>query len=366
MRIESFAFTQFRRYASLAVDLAGSDVHVFIGPNGSGKTNLLEGLSVLAFASSPLGVDEDELRQWGADFYRIQARIRADDGEERTLEIVSQVAPRKQKACFRNDVRTPVAEMIGQLPVVVFLPQDMDLFTGAPADRRRFLDQILEQVSSEYAAALTEYQKLLKQRNALLRRIADRHAKPDELELWDERLADVGATLTLFRLELVETLGLSLGEELRALGDVWDQVAFAYQRSTQTRERVVIAKELREQMVHYREKDIILQSTSVGPHRDDWSLLLNGHSAASTASRGQQRVAVLALLLLEASYLQIRRGERPIILLDDIFSELDAQHQRLVLDALKDHQVLLTGTHDPEGPIAGKLWHVRNGTVQEA
>src|SRR3989344_8842383 len=152
-----------------------------MGRNGSGKTNLLEAISVLSLTHSSLHSEEEDLRQWGTDFYRLSAMVESDDGTQSKLEIVSQVLPRKAKACFVNDVKTQASAMVGSFPTVLFLPQDLELFTGSPANRRRFLDTILSQVSPEYFELLNQYGKLLKQRNALLRRIAERSADPSEL-----------------------------------------------------------------------------------------------------------------------------------------------------------------------------------------
>ena len=359
MRIISLSLEQYRNYGTLSVDFPQEELHLFIGPNGSGKTNILEAISLLSLTKSFLGVEEEDLRQWGTEHYRVRARVRDDAGGEQELEIVSQVLPRKQKVCFHNGVKIPLSQMVGRLPVVTFLPQELALFSGPPADRRRFLDQILCQVSPAYFVALMDYQKVLKQRNALLKSISEGAADVTFLAPWNEEIAVLGSAITLLRLELVGTFNLALQEETQALGELWENVHVHYRRSGTACEKDALRQEILKGLSATVERDVILRSTTVGPHRDDWSIDVDGHSLITFASRGQQRVAVLALLLLQGSYLEVRRGEKPVILLDDIFSELDDAHRERLLTAFTGHQVILTAT---DLPITGQTFR---GSVRE-
>ena len=158
MRLLELSLTQFRRHRSLTLQMTAPCV-LFLGSNGSGKTNLLEAMTMLSLGKSGLGIEDEMLRSWETDFYRVQAIVASDSGEEKRLEVVSQVAPRVQKASFINDVRVPLSQFVGSLPTVTFLPRDLDLFTGAPAERRRFLDQLLCQVSPPYLQALSQFQQ---------------------------------------------------------------------------------------------------------------------------------------------------------------------------------------------------------------
>jgi len=324
----------------------------------------VDGVAILSQLRSVLGLEERDLVQFGTEYYRIRGAVCSEAGEEGTLELTSQIMPRKKKGFFINDVKVPAAELVGRLPTVVFLPQDLELFRGPPLHRRRFLDDILLQVSPAYYNALMEYQKLLKQRNALLKRIAAGGAAERELDPWDRGLAEKGSLVTVSRLELMETFSLTLDEELRTLGEAWGEVRLHYGRSGTAREADALAEELEGLLGAAREKDILLQSTSVGPHRDDWDILVEGHSLAHVASRGQQRAAVLALLFLEASYMELRRGERPVIILDDILSELDDMHRQRVVEAFPRHQVLLTSTHLPPAVNDAVVWKVVDGGVK--
>ena len=364
MRLTSLSLEQFRSYPRLTVPISGDRLHVFLGPNGIGKTNLLEAVSLLSLTRSFQPVDEDDLRQWESEFYRIAAEVEDDEGEHKTLEIVSQAEPRRQKACFVNGVCVSSHTMVGLLPTVLFLPQDLGLFSGPPSERRRFLDRLLCQVSPAYFAALTGYERFLKQRNALLRRIADREAQPNQLSTWDEKLAETGSIVTCARLELLETWGLSFLHEVAKFGEPWKDVTIVYERKGTATSPEALAAELCELLAAARERDILIQSTTVGPHREDWQVAVAARLLPSFASRGQQRSCLLSLLSLQAAYLGIKRGERPVILLDDVFSELDDRHRKGVLEAFEDHQVLITATEVPKGMKVESVWEVGAGSVK--
>lgn len=365
MRIVSLALERFRSYqdAHLAFD-PSSEIHLLLGPNGAGKTNLLEAVSVLSTGKSCLGNPEREIIRWGAEYYRLRAETRSDDGETVTLEIVSQITPKKEKAFFLNDVRVPSSQCTGKLPTVIFLPQDLRLFTGSPARRREFLRAICSQSSPEYAQAASVYERTLKQRNALLQKIAVGLGREADLHVWDEQLAVNGAVLMEQHAGLLEILGQTVQDELRELGEAWETVALVYAsaiRGTTLAERT---EALRVSLRAYRDRDLQIGATTVGPHRDDWRMEADGRPLQAFASRGEQRTAVLALLNITVAYLRTVHGENPVVLLDDAFSELDSQHQELLLQALRGSQVFITATHLPEDVLhEAKVYEVREGRV---
>jgi len=244
------------------------------------------------------------------------------------------------------------------LPTALFLPQDLELFTGAPTTRRSFLDRLLCQVSPEYLQVLMQYQKILKQRNALLRKISDGIARRADLAIWDEQLAEAGTVVMLRRLELCEVLQCSLSQELHSLGEQWRDPVIVYERKGQSYDFATAKQEFLDLFSQFQERDIVLQSTTIGPHRDDWKILVDDRDIATFASRGQQRTALLALLFLEVSFLELQRGEKPIILLDDVFSELDDHHQQSLLTSFEDYQVIITTTHLPKEVHGAKVWHM--------
>ncbi|MDA0376231.1 MAG: DNA replication/repair protein RecF [bacterium] len=360
MRLTSLSLQQFRSYPEHRMEFGEENVHVLVGVNGVGKTNILEAISILSLTKSCQKADETDIITWGQDFYRIKADISSDTEGDKTLELVSQISPRKQKACFINDVKVPINQMVGALPTVVFLPQDLELFTGSPSSRRTFLDQLLCQVSPEYMQVLMQYQKIIKQRNSLLRRIADGSARRTDLTVWDEKAAETGAVVMLRRLELCEMLQCTFGQELSSLGEDWDDAQIIYERKGEARDFGTAKSEMMDLLSHFQNRDIVLQSTTIGPHRDDWKVIVDGRDISTFASRGQQRTAVLALLFLEVSYLEIQRGEKPVILLDDVFSELDDHHQASLLQSFEEHQVIITTTHVPIEVYGARIWNIED------
>ncbi len=318
---------------------------------------------MLSLTRSCRGAEDEDLRTWGNEHYRIKGTVLTDAGDEKMLEVVSMVTPRKRKAFFVQDVATPASQYAGTLPTVTFLPQDLDLFRGAPADRRSFLDQLLCQVEPDSYQALQQYQQVLKQRNALLKRIAAKNASVADLELWDTELSTAGAVVTLRRLELIETLQSTLPSELAALGEQWGDVKIAYERQTEARSLNELAAQHRTILLTHRDRDLLLQTTGSGPHREDWQLFAKGRELRTWASRGQERVALIALLLLQVAYLELKRGERPVILLDDVCSELDDRHEEALLGALQDAQVFLTGIRVPKYAGSVDVFDVQAGSV---
>jgi len=327
---------------------------VLIGNNGSGKTNIVEAISLLSQGRSCLRVDASGMLRFGADFFRVRAEIQPDDSIAQSIETVFQVSPRKASAFFVQDIRTPLLRFIGTLPTIAFLPQDLDLFTGPPAGRRSFLDALLSQLSLGFATSRLEYERILKQRNALLRRIGDSVSSPSDLDIWDQQLARSGTTVRAKRSELLSQIAGLLPAELSRLGEEFLSL---------TVESTVGSADLASELLLARSKDILLQTTTKGPHRDDWRIEADGHAIGQFLSRGQQRTMLLALLFVSASLFSTVRKEKPVILLDDVLSELDEHHQHQLLHHLEGHQIFLTTTHAIPHMTGLRTWDVREGSV---
>jgi DNA replication and repair protein RecF len=364
VRFAELHLTNFRSYGEASLSLPDEPGCVaFLGPNGAGKTNVIEALSILSLTRSCRGNDEAEVVKWDAPFYRLKAAVTADDGTRKTVEVVSELTPRKRKALFVNDIKTSASDFVGLVPTVTFLPQDLLLFSGPPAERRRFLDQLLSQVSPEYLTALSQYQQVLQQRNALLKTLAQTNGDQDVLSVWDREAAKFGSMVTLRRLELMETLMLTFAEELSRLGETWNDVKLRYERKTTARDATELEEEAFRVLKAGRDRDILLQGTTSGPHREDWQIGVEGRDLPAFASRGQERTAVLALLFLQVSYLQLKRGEMPVLLLDDACSELDERHQEALLSGFPGAQVFLTATRLPDQAWPLKTFVVEPGSA---
>lgn len=296
-------------------------VNVFIGANGQGKTNLLEAVAMLALSSSPRARREVELVGPVAPGSRIEAVV---ESAGRRMELTIALALEGERAHRTIEVdgaRRRAVDLPGHFRVTLFWPDDLGLIKAGPEQRRRFLNQLLVQVEPGYARALSGLRRILEQRNSLLKRIAAGEDAPGVLEVWDAELVRVGSEVAGARAaavsELAPEASRSHGEigggerlEIDYLGPP-DDLAGAVHNS--------LADDLRR------------GSTSVGPHRDDLRVLLDGQEARSYASQGQQRTAVVSLKLAEAELVARRTGERPVLLLDDVLSELDLERRGALL-----------------------------------
>ncbi len=363
MRILSLRIEQFRSYEKAELAFPDGGLILLVGPNGSGKTNVVEAVSYLSTGRSCLGLAHEHAMRWGTEFFRVRAQVMRDSGEEQSIEFVSQMTPKRERAAFVNDVRVSFVQFVGRLPTIIFLPQDLDLFTGGPQRRRGFLDAIISQLQPDFLTARLEYERILKQRNALLKRIADGLAAPADLDPWDEQLALHGAQVQSRRLKLMQDLLPLFIDRLKMLGETWTDVRLVYQRTTTADEPKELVRQLRSLLADSRAKDMAVKSTCTGPHRDDWHVEAAGHDIAVFASRGQQRSCLLSLLLSATTVFEAQAGEKPVVILDDVFSELDDRHQEALIRSLETSQVLFTSTHVPPGISPTDVWDVQPGGV---
>lgn len=402
MYLQHLSLTHFRNYARLEVDLPAR-VNVLQGDNAQGKTNLLEAVYYLATTRSPLAASDRQLIHWDAEeevipFARAEATFMRG-GHERSLEVTlakePQNADEPDVTTLRRQIRVDgvprrAIDAVGQLVVVLFLPDDIALVAGSPGTRRRYLDITLCQIDPVYCRSLSRYNRILSQRNALLKQVRERQASPQELTVWDEQLAALGAYVLSRRLWVVRCLAereatihpeLTGGQESLAL-DYQDSLS---ERRTSGRRDAVLPRaepglpeaaeaealegELRRGLDAARREDIGRAVTTVGPHRDDVRFLINGVDATVYGSRGQQRTVALGLKLAEVQVMEEHTGEAPVLLLDDVVSELDRDRSRYLLRSVaRAQQVLLTTTDlGFLGEVfleASSLWRVERGTVE--
>lgn len=322
------------------------DRHVTLitGLNGSGKTSLLEAIYIALQGSSFKGSDSDVLRR-DDNWWRID--VQYDDESVRTVKFDStKTTGRKQ---FQTDGRTMYRLLPKyKYPVVLFEPDDLRLLNGSPARRRQFIDRFISQLDPLYGAALRKYERALKQRNNLLKRD---QTSSDELFVWNIALAEHGAYIIEERIRFIEELNASLGDIYRQIANTDDIVTIHY---SYTRIDAIKQKLLGDLHAH-SERDHLLGYTSVGPHRHDVMFEFNHSPALSVASRGEVRTVVLALKFLEVAIIEQLIDKKPIILLDDVFSELDATRQKLLTSQLKDHQIIMTSATSHAG---AQLHHV--------
>ena len=334
-------------------------MNVFIGANGQGKTNLLEAVAMLALSSSPRARRESELVGPLAPTSRIEAEV--ETGEiRREISITLNVEGERTHRTIEVDgARRRSVDLPGHFRVALFWPDDLGLVKAGPDLRRRFLNQMLVQVEPGYARALAGLRRVLEQRNSLLKRIAAGEGGDDMLEAWDAELVEVSTQIVDARAKAVHEL---------------EPVAARCHGRIAAGERLEIRysgppENLAEAVYNSRAEDLRRGSTSVGPHRDDLAVLLGGEEARSFASQGQQRTAVVSLKLAEAALIEGRTGERPVLLLDDVLSELDSERRAALLgEVAAGGQVIITsveaGPFPPELIARAMVWTVAAGRIE--
>lgn len=341
MRVTRLILRDFRNYEHLEF-IPCPAVNILHGANAAGKTNVLEALNLVGLGRSHRGArDADMVRSDGAG-YAVVADIDRQPVPMR-IELLHRVGGRKEARL--NGVRQPrLSDILGQFNVIIFSPEDLQLVKGSPVLRRRYLDFTLAQLSPAYGHALTRYNEALTQRNSLLRDVASQRASHVVLDVWDEQLAENGAVLLRRRQTAMERISELASLEHQRITEGREELQASYQPSpslTGDGGTAEFLSALRES----RPADLARGQTLVGPHRDDIHLQIAGRSGRQFASQGQQRTAALALKLAALSFIAAETGEHPVLLLDDVFSELDETRRRCLIETISDSiQTFITTT----------------------
>ena len=341
--------TGFRNYHHLTLEPDPGGC-LFIGPNGAGKSNLLEAVGLVSAgrgANPSAGLELIRFSQEGerADFARVRARVAVGDRLPQLLEMV--VAPGEggrisRRAWIEGRMR-PRRDLIGRLPLVQFEPRDLELVGGQPAARRRFANWAIGQADGEYVAALGDFERARRQRNALLRELALGPGKdPERLDYWDELLDTHGGILVRARSGWLEQMSTRAQAHFARLARGPRLVSLEYRPALSDLEEGSLAEALR----RTRQREIAVGTTLVGPHRDDFRIHVDGRPAAQFASRGQQRLAVLCLKLALLDWLTEQIGQTPVLSLDEVFSELDPHHRGQLAEILPDGAQLFLAAAD--------------------
>lgn len=398
MYVEHLSLTNFRNYARLETSLPANRPVVLHGANAQGKTSLLEAIYYLAASRSPYTATDRQLIHWRAEeepipFARLAAEVTGNNGFNRiemalVLERTSDGAQRFKKTIRINGAEKRVMDLVGLVAVVLFLPQDLSLIEGSPSERRRFMDTTLSQVDRDYLAALNTYEKILPQRNALLKRIAENQSSPAELTYWDDQLVTAGSVLIAGRQRFLRELEANAQQAHLDLTGRRELLTLSYQPSfLPTAEgdgqlsfdmlgldlhrgltADQIAPQYADRLRAEQTESIERGMTLCGPHRDELRLNINNRDAGLYGSRGQARTAVMALKLAELAWMHDYIGEWPILLLDEVVAELDSQRRAYLLDRINGAtQTLLTTTEMEIFPASflerATIWEVTDGQI---
>lgn len=368
MYLARLTLHEFRNYHELDLTL-GRGLFLFYGDNAQGKTNLLEAVAMLATGSSFHAAADREVVNWRAPEHvaRLRGDVKRRDDEDVQIEImvydptptqfeeqeqplpaVELPANTPRKRIKINGIPKRTMELIGQMRVVLFAPADLHLVDGSPDERRRFLDRTLCQVQPRYCQALVQYRKVIVQRAALLKRVRDREDDPRMLDYLDEKLTARASQIVFERQRMIEFLNGQTGALQEQLSGGEERLRIIYRPSFKVDPAwnvIEAEQQYREQLRQARPKEIHQGVCLLGPHRDDLEFAVNGVNMQTYGSRGQQRTAALAAKLAELAYMRANTAEEPLLLLDDVFSELDEQRRAHLLQEVQRHeQVLLTAT----------------------
>lgn len=364
MYIETLRLHDFRSYRQVLLTPPRGTT-VFVGENGTGKTNLLEAVHLCCLGRSHRTSNDREMIRMGAETCAVQVRVQREDGADTVGVRLFMPGEKKRKLLHINGkTASRTGELMGHVTCVMFSPEDIELMRGAPQGRRRFLDMLLSQCGAGYYYALQTYNSALKQRNALLHAIARREARVSQLEVWDDQLAAAAVPVVKARQYAAGSLCQLARGHYAHIGGRENEV-FALRYVGHLAESASPAEDLRQLLAARREEDLRRETTTAGPHRDDLLLTLAGEDMRAFASQGQMRTAVLALRLSEVDMLTQRQGESPLLLLDDVLSELDAGRRTRLLERITGIQTLLTCTDlsDLTGARTEAVLHVKLGEI---
>lgn len=342
MKLKTLELKDYRNHKEKIIHFKPKGL-LILGENGSGKTNIIEAIQLLTTGKPfKAGYDREAVahnKKYTAIKGTIQKR-----GQEKDIRIgiLIKKSSKYENASSKKVKINGQSKRIGSLAEtvnsVLFSPLDMDLLTGSPSNRRSYLNDILEQSDKEYKKAIRDYKKARRQKNKILEIFQETGKGTSQLEYWNEKLLDLGTKIQAARRKLIDYLNENINQKLNQI-DLNLQVKVYYDINPISEER----------LEKYYSKEIAATTSLIGPHRDDFKLMQEELDLSRYASRGQQRTLILCLKLCELEYLETSTGEKPILLLDDIFSELDEAHRKVLQELIGKQQTIITATERPQG-----------------
>lgn len=359
MIIKSLELDHFRNYDSLSMTF-DSGTNILYGDNAQGKTNILEAIYLSATTKSHKGSKDRDIVNFVAEEAHIRTYIEKDGLENR---VDMHLRKNKSKGIAINGQKIKkAADLLGLLNVVFFSPEDLSIIKNGPAERRRFVDMELCQLDSFYLYNLNNYNKIVNQRNKLLKELYYNPGLKDTLSIWDSQLLSYGSKIIERRIEFVEQLNDIIYEIHRKLSGNKEELRICYEPD-------VTLEEYEQKLQSGQERDIRLKQTSTGPHRDDFSFLAGNIDIRKFGSQGQQRTAALSLKLSEIELVKKITRDTPVLLLDDVLSELDSNRQNYLLNSIGDIQTIITCTGLEEFVNnrfeINRIYRVSNATVTQ-
>ncbi len=371
MFLHSIALRQFRSHHELELGVEPG-VNLFIGPNGAGKTNVIEAIAVLATGVSPRGADPETMVEWNQEGFAIKGEFAYENSgyDPITLEMKYRIG--STRVIRQNgQITVKLRDLLGRVPLVSFVPEDLSLVKGEPELRRRAVNMILAQVDHIYADTLRMYADAVKARNAALRQLADGLIGRDALTPWDAAVIEHGLVLCQKRSAFLEDFSERVDRVQQRISNSREAVRVEYRPSFVGPYDDSAADRWRAEMARMEPQELATGATMMGPHRDDVLFLLNDRAARLFGSEGQKRTCAVSFKLAEIPYIQEKLGQKPICLLDDVLSELDAERASHLLDELSRTGqcfVTMTGLESwPQGrPMPAAVFNVdANGVTRQ-
>lgn len=360
MYIRSLQLSDFRNYESLNLEFS-EGTNILYGDNAQGKTNILEALYLVATTKSHRGVRDRDMIRFGCQEGHIRT-VLIKNGVDYQIDMHLRAARSKGLAVNGQKLRR-ASQLMGLLHIVFFSPEDLTIVKNGPAYRRHFIDMELCQLDGEYLYNLNHYNRIVDQRNKLLKDIWETPSLEGTLDIWDDQLAEYGARIIARRQEFMDQLADLIGDIHLKLSGGREHLSLRYEPDAP-------ADELRDRIRKARERDKYLKSTSVGPHKDDFSFICNEIDLRKFGSQGQQRTCALSLKLSEIELVRKMIGDAPVLMLDDVLSELDSNRQNTLLDSLGGIQTFITCTGLDEFVNnrfeIDRLYRVENGVVTQS
>ncbi len=347
MYVESIKLINFRNYINLDINL-NKKLNIFLGPNAQGKTNLLESIYISSGGKSYRTSRDRELINMDKDVGYIGLKVIKDE-YVKYIEVKFEKDKNKRVRVNKIEI-DKLSELVGQINVVIFSPEDLNLIKGGPSERRTFLDNEISQIKPRYKYNLNKYNKILFQRNNLLKRI--RYNKNDlkMIDLWDTQLIDTGVDIIISRTQFIEKISLISRDIHKEITTSGEELSVEYSPSfrVENLNKETLGENFKKYLNDNLTKDIERGTTSVGPHKDDIEILINNMSCRIYGSQGQQRTSALSLKLAEVDLIKEETGVYPILLLDDVLSELDINRRKSLVRTFKNVQTIITSTDDIE------------------
>ena len=353
MYIKKIKLQNFRNYEQLELDL-NKNINIIYGENAQGKTNIIESIFLCAFGKSFRTSKEKEMIKFNEEKSLVEAFYQKKD---RDGKIKIELGNKKQISLNGIKIKK-LSELLGNINIVIFTPEDINILRDGPAKRRRFLDMMIGQLRPNYVYNLNMYTKTIEQRNNYLRQIKEENKPEEMLEIWDEKLAEYGEKVYIYRKEFIEKIYNKINEIHGNITDNKETLKIEFISNCDNKEKYL--KLLKER----RKLDIIKGFTTKGIHRDDFVIYINGKEVNIYGSQGQNRTVVLSLKIAELNVIYEEIGEYPILLLDDFMSELDEVRRKNFLNNIKNTQVILTCTEKIDLPeIEYNLYNIRKGEI---